>query len=86
MYTSIVIKEPRPVCTSQPSVQHDVQHFNSLHEQTSSGPLTLLEAFLSMDTPPEFVSLDLLDCRAPGEVGGRVSFCLDNWQVITQDA
>ena len=39
----------------------------------------------SMDTPPEFVSLDLHDCLPPGEVGGRVSFCLDNWQVITQD-
>ena len=85
MYTSTVIKEPRPVCTSQPSVQHDVQHFNSVHELISSAPLTLLEEFLFMDTPPEFVSLDLLDCRPPGDVGGRVSFCLDNWQVITQD-
>ena len=56
-----------------------------MHELTSSAPITLLEEFLSLDTPPEFVSLDLLDCRPPGEVGGRVSFCLNNWQVITQD-
>ena len=36
MYTSTVVKEPRPVCTSLASVQHDVQHFNSVYELTSS--------------------------------------------------
>ena len=86
MYTSTLVKEPKPGCMAQLSVLHDVQHSSSVHELTSSAPiLTLQEEFRSMSTPPEFVSLGLLDCQAPDSVGGRVSYSLDNWKVITQD-
>ena len=50
-----------------------------------SSSLTLQEEFLSMGNPPEFQHLGLLDCQAPDQVGGRVSWFVQNWEKIVQD-
>ena len=55
MYTSTLVKEPRPVWMPWPSELHNVQNLNFLHKLSLSAPiLTLKDEFLSMNTPPKF--------------------------------
>ena len=81
-----VVKGPEVGCTVLTTDTHFVPGAELRKELTKeSSSLTLQEEFLSMGNPPEFQHLGLLDCQAPDQVGGRVSWFVQNWEKIVQD-
>ena len=80
-----VVKGPEVGCTVLTTDAHFVPGAELRKKLTKeSSSLTLQEEFLSMGNPPEFQHLGLLDCQAPDQVGGRVSWFVQNWEKIVQ--
>ena len=81
-----VVKGLEVGCTVLTTDAHFVPGAELRKELTKeSSSLTLQEEFLSMANPPEFQHLGLLDCQAPDQVGGRVSWYVQNCEKIVQD-